>query len=112
MILPLGKVAVVTPGTPVPLVTSVASLPGSNYKVHAVLVQALHSNVGKVFIGTATLTKSTFVGVLGQLAVPTANSIPAWSASLTLAPGGISLQDLRLDADNAGEGAIVSVLVT
>ncbi len=110
-----GKVAVTTPGTPVnlPVPTSVAGSLGAQgfTTVHAFVVQALAGNTGKVYIGLAGMVKSTLVGVLVVLPVPTANLIPTFSVSLTEAANALSLSDIWIDADNGGEGVTVSGVV-
>lgn len=114
----LGLLAVAAPGTPVRATTNITvDAQGVNnaagqFKCHAVLFQARPANTGKVYIGLSGLDKASLVGVSGVLAIPTANSIPSYSISLTLAPAGIELSDLFLDADNAGDGALITVLVT
>lgn len=111
MIQALGKVTVTTPGTPVALTIN-QTRPVARLAVHALLVQALSTNIGKLYLGTAALNKSTLAGVYAVLAIPTVNLIPTFSAALTLAPAGIQIQDMYLDADTAGEGVLVTVLVT
>ncbi len=111
-----GKVVVGTAGTPVqigPLPTVVAGPLGAQglSTVHAFVIQALSGNTGKIYIGLAGLNKSTLVGVLVVLPVPTANLIPTFSASLTAAANALSLTDLWFDADNGGEGVTISGVV-
>lgn len=115
----LGPVRVAIPGTPVSVTATVATVDAggivnnpARFTCHAVLFQALPANTGKVYVGLAGLNKTTLAGVAAVLAVPTANAIPAFSVSLTLAPAGVDLSDLYLDADVATEGALVSILVT
>lgn len=81
-------------------------------KVYAILFQALPTNLGKIYIGTSTLNRGSFAGCAGLLAVPTVNILPSYGISLTLAPAGIDVDTLYLDADNSGEGALVTALVT
>ena len=111
MIQALGKVTVVIPGTPV-RVTAGQTDPAKRLSVHALLVQALSANTGKIYIGDATLNKTTLVGVYAVLPIPTINTLPTFGATLTLAPAGIQIQDLYLDAEVGGEGVLVTVLIT
>lgn len=119
MLTPLGPVRVSVPGTPVRATSAIPDTlpnlygePGSNFTCHAALFQALPTNTGLVYIGAATMNKTTLAGVLAVLAVPTANSIPSFSVALTLAPAGIDLSDVYIDAANATEGVLVSILIT
>ncbi len=110
--LSLGKVTVVTAGTPVQVDLTV--LPADNRqspRVHAYIVQALSANVGKVYIGTLGMNKSTLAGVLAVLPIPTANLVPTLSVSVAQAANGLNLSDLWFDADTSGEGVLVSCLV-
>lgn len=81
-------------------------------KCHAVLFQAKKSNVGVVYIGRSDMVRSTLAGCAAQLAIPTANSIPSFSIALTIAPDGVDLSDLWVDADTADDGVLVTLLVT
>lgn len=109
-----GKTVVVNSGIPVPVVIppKVAG-PGSPglSTVHAFMIEALSSNIGKVYVGTSDLNKGTLAGVLVVLPVPTANFLPTFSVSVTSAANALSLSDLWIDADNAGEGVLISVVV-
>ncbi len=111
----LGKITVAVSGTPVNVPAPV--LPGQGpalpalSTVHALVIEALAANTGKIYIGIAGLNKSTLAGVLLTLPVPTANFIPTFSVSLTAAANALSITDLWIDADNAGEGVTISGLV-
>lgn len=113
-----SPIRVTTPGTPVRLTSAITTDPGGltntvdRFTCHAVLIQAIDNNVGKVYVGLAGLVRATRVGVSGVLAIPTDNSIPSYSISLTLAPAGVDLSDLYIDADQANDGVLVTVLVT
>lgn len=110
MLQPIGKILVPLNGTPVQ-VTSLQPRPADNYPCHGVLIQALPSNSGKVYIGKSTLNKNTLADCFAVLAVPTTNQIPSFTAALTLAPNAINLTEIWIDVDVNGEGALVSVLV-
>jgi hypothetical protein len=110
MLTPIGRFLVPAAGTPVRL-TSTQPDPSAPFACHGIFIQALPANAGKVYVGTSALNKTTLAGVIGIIAIPTDNSIPAFTAALTLAPNAINLADLYLDVETSGEGAIVSVLI-
>lgn len=111
MITAYAKILVTVPGVPV-RVTLNESDPAASHGCHGVLIQVLPSNLGKVYVGTATMSKAAFTGIFAFLAIPTSNFIPSFSAALTMSPGGIQLRDLYIDADLANEGVIVTALIT
>lgn len=110
MLLPLSKFTVAVPGTPVRL-TSTQANPAEKFACHGVLAQALPANTGKVYIGRSTMNRTTMTDIVATLAIPTDNTIPSFTAALTLSPNAVNLADLYVDADVGGEGVIVSVLV-
>jgi hypothetical protein len=104
----LGKLPVPTPGTPVrPTFPPTLSL----HSVHAVTIVALPGNTGAVYIGVAGMNKTTLAGVLQILPIPTINALPSFQASIAEAGNGISLDQLYVDADTAGEGVLVSAII-
>ena len=105
----LGRVTVTTSGTPV-RATLNETVPTARYPVHAMLFQRDDSSEsGNVYIGTSVdMNIVTMVGVIAVLAVPTANILASFSATITLAAAGLNLQNYFIDADNNGEGCIVS----
>lgn len=111
MITAYAKITVAVAGTP-ERITKNETSPGDSHGCHGVLVQALPTNTGIIFIGNRLMNKSAYTGILAFLPVPTTNTIPSWSAALTMAPGAIQLRDLYIDAAVAGDGVIVSILVT
>jgi hypothetical protein len=110
VLLGLGRVLVPAPGTPVVIPPSAyaAITPPS---VHALIVQVLDTNVGKIYVGTAGLDKSIRANCLIVLPIPTSNSLPSFQVAVTMAANAISLPMLRIDADTANDGVIVSVMV-
>lgn len=110
MIRPYATIHVPIPGIPV-RVTAQELDPSAPQHVHGILIQALPGNTGRMAIGDATLNFAGAIGVFAFLAIPTKNSIPSFQAALTLAPGAIQLRDFYIDAEVAGEGVIVAVLV-
>jgi hypothetical protein len=103
-VLPLGKIAVTTAGTPVP-VTATKTL------CNQIVVSVLAANTGKTYFGTAALVKSTFVGVVVQFLIPPATGA---AATFILRPeeGGNQLNaaDFWVDADVNGEGLLVTAV--
>lgn len=114
----IGPLRVVTPGVPVRATSTITVDAGglnnqpARFACHAALFQALAANTGKVYIGTVDMNKSTLAGVAAVLAVPTANAIPAFSIALTLAPAGVDLSELYVDADLTTEGVLLTLLIT
>ena len=109
-----GPLVVPTPGTLVP-VSSLVRLQENNLPIircHGVLFQAL---VDPPNVGTTSIYQLAPDGqyyLLAVLGVPTTSFIPSFSASLTWSPNAVALTDLYLDAQNAGEGALVTVLIS
>jgi len=105
----LGIVTVVTSGTPVTLVSSVAAAIGADVRCREITIEAIKTaargaNTGNVFVGTATMNKTTGAGVIKTLGI---GGIFVMSAETnTLRP-----ERLYLDATTNGDGAQVSCLV-
>jgi hypothetical protein len=109
MLRALGKITVTTPGTPVSI-SSILPPDLTSPAVHSVMLQAIPANTGNVYIGSTALNKTTLAGVYSILAIPTANSVPSFSAVHNLFGQGIQLNDMMIDADNAGGGVIATVV--
>lgn len=103
-----GKIVIPTGGVPQQIVVPKAMNPPS---CHAVIIETLPSNTGKIYIGLVGLTRATLVQVLAILPVPTVNLLPTFSIALTVAGNAINVGDLWLDADTNGEGVLLSALV-
>lgn len=99
----LGRVNVPTPGTPVPL--------SLNPKARAsrVLFQAVPGLTGKAYIGTPRMVVSSMAGVVRIVAPNSANGV-AEAYEIVSADGedSISLSQLAVDVQVAGEGVLVS----
>lgn len=108
--MPIARITVAVPGTPV-RATSTQAAPAEKFSCHGVLIQAMPFNTGRVYIGRSTMNKTALTDLFAVLAIPTDNTIPSFTAALTLAPNSVNLSDLYIDADVAAEGALVSVLV-
>lgn len=111
MMRPYAKIVVPLAGTPV-RVTSVESDPNARRAIHGVLVQALPDNAGRVYVGNVSMNRVARTNLFGILAVPTTNSLPTFSAALTLSPNAIHLNDIYIDVDQNGDGCIISILET
>ena len=114
LLIGLGKTVVPTPGTPV-LVSIPTDANGRPVilpaRCHAFIVQALPFNTGRVYVGTTGLDKVSMANVLTILAVPTINFIPALSVAVQQASNSLGLDDVYIDAEVAGEGVLLSVMV-
>ena len=105
---PLGKIAVTTAGTPVPLSDS----PLHCWKIR---VEALVGETGKVFLGDVTMTAgASNTGVIKQFWPTGAGGGVADSIEVTAPQDSGNVLDLsrfRLDAQVNGEGALVTYWV-
>ena len=106
----LGFVTVTTAATPVRC-TANEGTPSADLFVHSYLVEAASTNLGKIWIGTATMNKSTGAGVYGILAPPSSTTYPSFSSNIVGAANAFPMQQIYLDADNSGEKALVSVVI-
>lgn len=104
----LPTVTVTNAGTPVQAVTTRTA-------AHAILVECLWTNLGRIYVGTSSLNVSTKTGILNVLPAPTSPTtgpFPAVSAGVPVAPNALNLADIWIDAQNSGEGVVVSYLET
>lgn len=109
MLRALGKITP-TPGTPVRVSSLLSS--GIDPHCHGVLIQAFRANTGYAYVGAAGMNPAANTDLYATLAIPTANTIPSFTAALTFAPNAINLADLWIDVATPGDGVIVSMLVT
>lgn len=109
MIASLGKIVVAVAGTPVILTQNATAQ--SPKRCHSFLCEVLPTNIGKIYIGTKGMNKTTLVGVCAILPVPTANLLPSFSATLSYAPAAFEIASIYVDADNSGEGIVASIIV-
>lgn len=104
----LGPFNVAIPGIPVPISTA-GKVPTSSFsqRCQSILFQVLsnagHTNTGRIYILCNGVRVAT-------LAVPTANSIPSFSATIPNTIGGLNASIYSIDADVGGDGADVSIL--
>lgn len=111
MFLSLGKVVVATAGTPVQATVNQTS-PTAPLVCHAILVEVLPTNTGKIYVGLVGFSKTTLVGALAILPPPTTNSYANWGGSVGFAPNAVEASQVYIDADNSGEGVLISLLLT
>jgi hypothetical protein len=99
----LGRVNVVSPGTPVPLSTD------PKLRVTKVFFQSVPGLTGKCYIGTPAMSKSTLSQAIRVL-VPATNAAIADQFEISARDGrdSIYLNQFAVDADVAGEGLLVS----
>jgi hypothetical protein len=99
----LGRVNVPVAGTPVPLTTNPA------ITASKLFVQAIPGLTGKTYLGSPTMAKATLAGVT-RILWPNTTSGPVESFFLESQDGenSIRLKDYAIDADNAGEGLLVT----
>ncbi len=107
----IGKITVPTSGTPVRL-TSTQSDPAARLPCHAVMVQQLPGQLGRIIIGNSVMNSTTYAGCLAILAIPTSNILPTANAGMTTNVNGLNLADYYIDVTTNGEGALVSILVS
>jgi hypothetical protein len=75
------------------------------------MFEVLPTNVGRVYIGAPTMDRATYTDLYAILAIPTDNFLPTFSVALTIAPNALCLNDFYIDADESGDGVIVTYLV-
>ena len=110
MLQSFGMLTVVTPGTLVRFTANQVD-PTARVECHSFMVEAKFNNGGKIYIGTASFNKTSGVGLLAVLAIPTANMIPTFSATISFMPNGLNLADYFIDSDSGGDGALLSAVI-
>jgi hypothetical protein len=107
MLTSLGKVVVASKGTLVRATNNLSS-PASKYLCHSIMIEVWPTNSGKIYIcDRQGANRTTGEGVVAILGIPTVNSIPTFTDTITGAIAAINLEQLWLDADIDGEGALV-----
>lgn len=104
----LGRVSV-NPGTP-KRITDNQAIPNQTLTCGSIMVQTLSSSTGKVYVGLANMDKTTGVGVLAVLPIPTANSIPAFSMGNPTAMAAFNAADIHIDGDSTSDGVTSSIV--
>jgi len=93
----LGRITVPTPGTPVVLSTNVRT------QAARLVFQTAPLNAGKTYFGQTGMNKTTLAGV-SRILAPT----DVYEVTTEDGMDGIPLAQVAIDADNAGEGLLVS----
>ncbi|HWF09474.1 MAG TPA: hypothetical protein VG297_13485 [Bryobacteraceae bacterium] len=105
---PIGSVKVVTPGTPVPLVSTLIAngvcLNGDTVTVNKIDVMADPDNAGRVYIGTAGMVKATRLNVITIL-----KPGDDWGITNNVSVNSYNFATLFVDADNANDGIFGSI---
>lgn len=109
----LGVVTIPAPGNNVQATNArdSAQLNTAYYQCMAILFQADPFNVGRTYIGTVGFSKTTGVGRLAVLAIPTANTIPSAGATNPIPGRLLAATDFWLDADVMNDKVTVSILI-
>jgi len=107
---PTGRVVVPVPGTPV-RVTAANADPRQHVACHGIMFQVLPTNTGRVYVGGAQLDRVAVTNVFAMLPAPSSTQLPNFSAAITQAPNALGVEEFWIDADNAGEGVIVTILI-
>ena len=107
----LGNVTVTTAGTPVRITINESSST-ARLQCHAIMVEQIPGNSGRIIIGLSNLNSTTYVGALAILAIPTTNTLPSCNVGIGDAPNAFNAADYFIDATVSGEGALVSYLIT
>ena len=94
----LGQVDVATAGTPV-------QITATNIQVNSVIIRALNTNTGMVFIGTSDLDNSSMVGVIFFL-----NPGDAWSSG-TQGVNEINPADLYIDCESGNTDSVIASIL-
>lgn len=98
-----------TAGSPV-RATSNESDPAARFGAHSILFQRNDpTETGRVYIvdrSDAQIPNH----VLAVLGAPTANIFPSFSITVTYAPAAFNVADYWIDAENNGEGCVVSAI--
>ena len=103
IIVPLGKIACATPGTPV----RVTATPTPCY---GLIIEPASGNAGNSYFGVSTLVKATGVGVIKAFLKPTATGL--MDQLQVSGPDGnqMNAADYYIDADTTADGFLVSYL--
>jgi hypothetical protein len=112
MIQSLGYVTLPSPPTPT-RATANRTDPTLRVATQALIFQALPTNTGKIYVGTASMNTTTGVGVFGVIPAPTdatTGPFPSWSPSLPVVPAALNAGEFYIDGDNGGEGVIVTLV--
>jgi hypothetical protein len=111
----LGYVPVPVPGTPVRATTN-ESTPTKRIGCQTLFFEQLEANDGKIYVcDRSDAVKASGVGILAVIPAPTlvagvAVTLPYLSATIPTSPSGMDAARFWVDADNPGEGCLVSYI--
>jgi hypothetical protein len=107
MLTSLGKVTIDTAGV-LKRATYNLSTPTTKFLCHSIMIEAWPTNTGKVYIcDRSNAVASTGVGIVAILGVPTVNSIPTFTDTITGAIAAINLEGIWIDVENSGDSVLV-----
>jgi hypothetical protein len=102
----LGKIAPVTPGTPVQLTTD------DTIKAQAVFASQIGGTTGRVLLGRVGMSKTTLAGVIKPFLPPAASGfLDSFDIEADDSRNCIQLSKYCVDADVANEGLVISYTV-
>lgn len=100
----LGYVNAV-PGTPQRITTN-QSEPTRAISCGSVMIQVRSTNTGLVYVGLSNMDKTTGVGLLAILGVPSVNYIPSYSVGNPNAAAGFSAPEFFIDSTSSTNGVL------
>lgn len=113
----LGKITVTTPGTAVPITGNLANHadPGFRVAAQSIVFEVLPGNTGLVYIqqGGGADDRTNLTRTLAILPAPasaTQGPFASYTISLPVAPAGFNAADYYIDAANANQGVLVSII--
>lgn len=102
-----GNIIVPSAGTPVRFTVNQVS-PAASILAHALLIQPMTGNTGRIYIGNNASFIKNGAGQIAWLPAPSINVAPAFSETISYAENAIQASELWIDVDNSGEGVIGS----
>ena len=73
------------------------------------MVEPLHTNTGRTWVGGSNMVKATPVGVWAWIPAPSANIAPSFQVKGHFTEA-FNLKDMYIDTDTSGEKAIITYL--
>jgi hypothetical protein len=104
----LGKVAVVTPGSPVRATINRPD-PTENYYVHGYAIQRLKGNKADIYVSLSSIDDRIS---LSRILCVLSASQPSFSTGIGIELNGTNMADLYIDADDSGDGVTIGVLIS
>lgn len=113
----LGEIPVPVPGTPIRLTDSAQYLANAEGNVKFLTCQAVYFqtwvlNTGMVYLGTLGMVRATGVKVMKVFGIPTTAGADGHAIANQTTAAGVDLSAIYIDADQAGEGPLVTLLVS